>query len=409
MLAKTIGIVLVGIPLLLKLASAAVVINCDFNGTPYSCNSVNVITTRDDTYITGITGTHQPGKTNADVEAFFVKGNKQVASFPRGLGSYFPNLKKVDFQGTSLRHLFKNDLAGLKNLEFFAIWQGEVDVIPAGFFKDNPKVHEIHCEDNKIKSIGKDVFQLATKPSVLHLRNNVCINMDLENHSLSAIQAHIANNCAYTAQDEAQLCEEQNLKSEGIIKTLEGKVAESAKCSADLQSQKAASTQKDAEIEKLKLENQQLTTENGGLKAKVTDVQKQLTTCSTAKAANEKTLGECKTNLITEKASALNRQTELAAASKELKSCNKNSADLTQQISSQKQTISDLNKTVTHKNNEISILKENKYELTDTLASNAIQLVHETNKTCTLRDNLRDAKAEVAFLSESLAKAKAKV
>ncbi|CAG9810574.1 unnamed protein product [Chironomus riparius] len=169
--------------------SASTSIECDY-GTDdwnivenaYYCyvNNNLSITTRESATITSISGPHQSGKTNSDVVGFYAN-TKTFIYFPRGLETFFKNIKIIQIHNCNLTEVHQEDLKPFSKLIEIYLEYNELEVLEEGLFDFNLDLEFIHFGDNKIVHIEPNVFDHLSKLSYLYLLSNSCIDKKVRN------------------------------------------------------------------------------------------------------------------------------------------------------------------------------------------------------------------------------------
>lgn len=193
--------IIFGITLILS-STSGVIIDCEFSEKKffsnkidmYTCESVELVTSEDDSHITEISGTHLNGKNNTEVKQFSAI-NQGVEFFPGGLSSFFPNLEAVFIKNSSLKFVFNSDLSGLSYLKYFAVIENEIEVVPPKLFEDNSALIEIHFEKNNITSISEDLLDFMEEPKVLHFYGNPCMSEDFNGTDIIEIKENLKAKC----------------------------------------------------------------------------------------------------------------------------------------------------------------------------------------------------------------------
>jgi len=160
---------------------------------PYFCVVAESpsIRTRESATITSVSGDHQSGKTNSDVEGFYVE-SVTIRYFPRGLEAFFKNIKVIQILSTSLKEVYQADLKPFPKLVELNLYSNLLEVLEEGLFDYNPDLEFISFLDNNIVHIEPKVFDNLSKLSTLLLRSNHCVDKDAEN-STSAVQNLVQN------------------------------------------------------------------------------------------------------------------------------------------------------------------------------------------------------------------------
>lgn len=215
--------------LLLIKVSAGVNLECEFKEISdvtnelYTCKTSDLATTEFDNYVTEISGSHADGKTNDDVKQLIILDQK-VEFFPGGLRKFFPALEAIKVDNSSLRYIFKADLAGLSNLKYFTIKHNEIETLGSKLFEGNPKLIEIHLEKNKLSSISEDLLDpFEETPKVVHLFGNKCIvsAWEAENPTTSEMKEIIKSQCPLSTEDSRAIFEKEVEKLLSHVKNLE--------------------------------------------------------------------------------------------------------------------------------------------------------------------------------------------
>ncbi|KAL7012093.1 hypothetical protein ACKWTF_014625 [Chironomus riparius] len=151
-----------------------------------SINNNLSITTRESATITSISGTHQSGKTNSDVDGFAVY-SKTINYFPRGLETFFKNIKIIDISHCNLTEIHQEDLKLFPKLVEIYLHYNPLEVLEEGLFDFNPDLEFIYIWNNKIVHIATNVFDHLSKLRYLYLQEKTCIDKIAEN-SISEVK-----------------------------------------------------------------------------------------------------------------------------------------------------------------------------------------------------------------------------
>lgn len=196
-------------------------------GSQYTCVGENVVVNTFDTYVTGATGAHMPGKADKDVEAIFFMRQK-TTYIPLNFSKPFPNLNAMRVQQSGLtyidqmtfkgqtqmkyiqlddnlieyiprktfygmtsmiwmslgtnkfRFLYTDMLRGLTELKLFNARNNQIEVIGSSFFRDNTKLELVYFDGNKLRMIGSKLVQLLPGLKLAYFDRNECTNINLE-------------------------------------------------------------------------------------------------------------------------------------------------------------------------------------------------------------------------------------
>lgn len=123
----------------------------------YTCIITSAAITKPNTKIESIQGTHQPDKSNSDVEAILFS-RTLVQYFPRGLSKVFPNLRALQIERCGLMEISRRDLIGLEGLEAIAIRYNGLKSLPNNLFTNMSKLTRISFLNNWLESLSSKLF-----------------------------------------------------------------------------------------------------------------------------------------------------------------------------------------------------------------------------------------------------------
>lgn len=149
------------------------------------------IRTRESATVISISGIHQSGKTNFDVEGFYVE-SVTVRYFPRGLETFFKNIKAIQILATSLKEIYQADLKPFPQLVELNLYSNSLEVLEEGLFDYNPDLELINFDYNSIAHIEPKIFDHLNKLSTLILSSNSCVDKKAEN-STSEVENLVQN------------------------------------------------------------------------------------------------------------------------------------------------------------------------------------------------------------------------
>jgi Leucine-rich repeat (LRR) protein len=144
-------------------------------------NKLN-ITSLDAAQINDISGTHEAGKNNDNVEGLWVIYN-QIHYFPRGLNKFFKNLKAIRIYYSGLKAIHQSDLKDFPKLVYLSLDSNNLEILEENLFEFNPNLEEISLHFNQISHIDSKVFEKLTKLTTLWLSLNTCIDMFASNNA----------------------------------------------------------------------------------------------------------------------------------------------------------------------------------------------------------------------------------
>jgi len=147
----------------------------------YYCYVDNIleITTKESATITSVSGNHQSGKTNSDVEVLYLEF-RTTYYFPRSLETFFENLKMIRVQINKLKEIHQEDLKPFPKLVELDLYFNSLEVLEEGLFDFNPDLYLIDFRSNKIIHIEPKVFDHLSKLNTLLLSSNTCVSKTAE-------------------------------------------------------------------------------------------------------------------------------------------------------------------------------------------------------------------------------------
>ena len=172
-------------------STSGVVINCKFQntswqviGSVYSCEaqSLSEISVRN---VTNITGTHQSGMIDADVEVFEINIRNDLTFVPHGVEQFFPNLIGLQIGYSQIRELIGDELKNYPNLEFFSVHMSPLERISGDLFQFNPLMRLLWFQSNRIQHVGEQLFEPlnVSRLERVNFFNNVCTDKDAIGYS----------------------------------------------------------------------------------------------------------------------------------------------------------------------------------------------------------------------------------
>lgn len=128
-------------------------------GSVYQCKvTMKSTVDKDQSNITNVTQNHLPEKTNKDV-TFLAIRYRNLQMIPKGIESYFPNLKGIDVSVNKIKAICKDDLKAFPSLYYIDLYNNELTTLEGDLFVSTPNLQFINFGDNQIKIIGKNTFK----------------------------------------------------------------------------------------------------------------------------------------------------------------------------------------------------------------------------------------------------------
>ncbi|KAG5668288.1 hypothetical protein PVAND_016235 [Polypedilum vanderplanki] len=157
-------------------------INCVFKSTSlnivgnvYQCQTTNIPTSC--IFVTKITGAHQDGKNNIDVESLWIQGNYTLSFVPRNFSFFFPFLRAISIWYSSIEILYGDEFDEFDYFDYISIQHSYLKTISSRLFESSPQMVHVYFGNNMVERVGNDLFTPLdiTQLQVLGFTNNPCI------------------------------------------------------------------------------------------------------------------------------------------------------------------------------------------------------------------------------------------
>lgn len=99
-------------------------------------------------------------------------------SFPSGFASFFTKISGLTIREVHLKELTSSDLQPFPELKILFAHNNDLEVLEKNTFIYNLKLDVIHLNNNKINSVGLDIFKPPSKLASADFRNNTCISLN---------------------------------------------------------------------------------------------------------------------------------------------------------------------------------------------------------------------------------------
>jgi hypothetical protein len=145
--------------------------------TAYLCSVQNFpeITSMTAVQIDSVSGNHQAGKNNDNVEVVDVFQRGRIFYFPQGLTNFFKNLKGIRIEATGLKEIHQSDLKDYSKLKALWLYGNNLEVLEENLFEFTPNLEWISVVNNKITHVDPHVFDKLVKLNTLYIYENPCI------------------------------------------------------------------------------------------------------------------------------------------------------------------------------------------------------------------------------------------
>lgn len=258
-----------------------ITLECDFGmirhywGEMYTCIARNLVVRHYYDYVVNATGDHMTGKTDRDVEAVYVLGQK-TRFLPYNISTPFNGLRAIRVEGSNLLflnrtlryegqleylHLENNllkevptwafrgltDLKWLslrnnnikylestmfrdmKSLRRFSASNNLIEVIPSGLFHYTPALEEVYFYNNKIRMIGGRLVDSLGKLKVASFMGNKCTNIAVYNgvNVITQLSTEFTQKCGVDCVRAEEAAQEQ-------IKDLKQELQQKQECNSNM-------------------------------------------------------------------------------------------------------------------------------------------------------------------------------
>jgi hypothetical protein len=201
---KFIAIVLVFV---ISKAQAVVHLDCTFSysphfeviGTVYECMTFPLIVGGGQN-VASVTGSHQMGMTDSNVQMLFLTGNDALSFVPRGIREFFPNVIAIEMANTGLEVLDGNEFVDLPQLQWLTIRNSILKRISGDLFVPSPSLAFVDFKSNFINHIGENLFAPLNPSSMsfVGFTLNWCINQEANNPTqIATLIENLKRLCPY--------------------------------------------------------------------------------------------------------------------------------------------------------------------------------------------------------------------
>lgn len=146
-------------------------------GEIYTCNPVVTLTSS--TTLQNVTGDHETGYGNDDVESLWLTG-LNLPFFPDGIANIFKNLRVIEFWGDNIHTISAQDLQPFPQLVRFVLIGNNFTTLNGNLFMHNPLLEWVGLGSNRIQHIGHNLVADLDDLQFLGLIGNICVNENAE-------------------------------------------------------------------------------------------------------------------------------------------------------------------------------------------------------------------------------------
>ncbi|KAL7025795.1 hypothetical protein ACKWTF_013638 [Chironomus riparius] len=144
-------------------------------GSLYSCIAEPKDLTLNKT-VESFLGNHEVNGTNDDVKVVSFENCQNLTFIPQAIHKIFKNFIAIRFFSCQIEELGSFDLSDYHDLKWIVIYGSLITNIPGDFFMNNLNLIYVNFNRNKIKNIGRGLFNGLNSLKQVTMNSNVCIN-----------------------------------------------------------------------------------------------------------------------------------------------------------------------------------------------------------------------------------------
>lgn len=128
------------------------------------------------TTFTEVSGTHQTGRSHADVIGFFVTGEKTLTKIPNGIEFFFTNLDEFVWTPGMLSSIDSNIFKPFPNIYIIDISDNKLVMLGNDLLEYTPNLKQAYFHRNLLKEVGQDLLTGLDYLKIVDFRFNQCIS-----------------------------------------------------------------------------------------------------------------------------------------------------------------------------------------------------------------------------------------
>lgn len=162
-------------------------------GARYSCQPT---ISGDGNSLETVSGDHEEGKTNAEVDVLYVT-RQALYSLPKGIAEFFPNLIGLLIFNSKFSEINAEDLEPFPNLLYFDIYDNNLDSVDGDLFKYTRKLNFIRIFNSQLEHVGEDLLTGLEDLTWVDFRNNPCVKLDARTkEGIEELNSQLPINCS---------------------------------------------------------------------------------------------------------------------------------------------------------------------------------------------------------------------
>ena len=141
----------------------------------YTCSGTIVGSGREGS-ILDVTGEHEGGLTNEDVNALSIINQRALERIPTSLQNFFPNLFAIEWKFGDLAVISAADLEHFANLTIFSVYGNRLVTLPGNLLMNSRIIRHIDFGSNSINHVGQTFISGTASLEVALFERNNCIS-----------------------------------------------------------------------------------------------------------------------------------------------------------------------------------------------------------------------------------------
>lgn len=144
-------------------------------GSSYICHAT-IISVERPSITTNISGTHEAGKVNADVNNFWVENHRILTKIPNGIEQSFANLQVFLWRDGRISTIDSNTFKPFPNLLIIYLGYNQLVTLDGDLFQHTRKLRELFFESNLFEHVDHDILTGLTDLTFADFSSNPCID-----------------------------------------------------------------------------------------------------------------------------------------------------------------------------------------------------------------------------------------
>lgn len=149
--------------------------NFSYLNSAYFCPATVIFSEDGNPSLVEIRGDHLAGYSNFQVEALDVQ-NQDLRWIPKDIGSFFPNIRVIQWINSNLWEISSADLWQFPNLMVLDLQKNKIVSLESSLFAFTPKILTMSFDSNLLYHVGEDLLTSLKFLKSVYIRNNPCIN-----------------------------------------------------------------------------------------------------------------------------------------------------------------------------------------------------------------------------------------